>query len=104
MMKPDGHILTSRTCGLDHECDEDTDQFIGRHVARQVNSTGAVDFSFELHLKPDHLLYVSAGTPYLVAAISLSPFHCRGTNSLSSKNNLGIKHYLCHHPNSKRSN
>ena len=61
MMKSDGHVLTSRTCGLDHECDEGTDQFIGRHVAGQVNSTRARDFTFELHTKPGHLLYVSQG-------------------------------------------
>jgi len=103
MMKSDGHVLTSRTRGLDHECNEGTDQFIGRHVARQVNSTGAQEMQrFELHLKPDHLLYVSTENPCFVAAISLSRFHCRGTNSLSSKNNFGIKPYLCHPPNLKR--
>ena len=37
MVKSNGYVLTSGTHNPDHEYDEDTNQFIGRHVARQVN-------------------------------------------------------------------
>jgi len=57
MMKYNGYVLTSGTHSLDREYDEGTDQFIGRHVARQVNSTkslrNAGNGSFWLHMKPD---------------------------------------------------
>jgi len=41
MIKSNSYVPTSGTHSLDHEYDKGTDQFIGRHVARQVNSTGA---------------------------------------------------------------